>query len=198
MQNPPSKPPQIKPLRLGLNVTAQIGIVAGIVLMINYIGFNRYARWDISRYNKYALSGLSKRFLKSLKKEVKLYVFFSPGSQSAGAELFGDVQNLLKEYEAAGHRKIQLEMVDPYRNLTRARELQVKYNFGSEENLAILDYQGRTKTLRVADMAECGPPGRFDDPPQVKAFSGEQLITSALVQLAENTATRIGYVAGQG
>jgi len=198
MQNPPSKPPQIKRLRIGLNVTAQIAIVTGIVFMINYIGFNRYARWDISRYNKYALSGLSKRFLKSLKKEVKLYVFFSPGSQSAGAELFGDVQNLLKEYEAAGHRKIQVEMVDPYRNLTRARELQAKYNFGSEENLVILEYQGRKKVLRVADMAVYGPPGMFGDTPQVKAFSGEQLITSALIQLVEETGIRIGYVTGQG
>src|SRR5215467_14938973 len=101
MQNLPSKPPQIKRLRIGLNVAAQIAIVAGIVFMINYIGFNRYARWDISRYNKYALSGLTKRFLKSLKKEVKIYVFFSPSSHTAGAELYGDVQNLLKEYAAA-------------------------------------------------------------------------------------------------
>jgi len=198
MEPPASQPADIKRLRIGLNVIAQIAIVTAIVLMINYIGFNRYARWDISRYNKYALSELTKRFLKSLKKEVKIYVFFSPGSRTAGAELYGDVQNLLKEYEAAGRRKIQVEMVDPYRNLTRARELQVKYNFGSEENLAVLDYQGRTKILRVADMAEYDPPGMFGDRPQVKAFSGEQLITSALIQLVENTGTRIGYVTGQG
>jgi ABC-2 type transport system permease protein len=198
MERPASQPADIKRLRIGLNVIAQIAIVTTIVLMINYIGFNRYARWDISRYNKYALSELTKRFLKSLKKEVKIYVFFSPSSQTAGAELYGDVQNLLKEYEAAGHRKIQVEMVDPYRNLTRARELQVKYNFGSEENLTVLDYQGRTKILRVADMAEYGPPGMFGDTPQAKAFSGEQLITSALIQLVENTVTKIGYVTGQG
>ncbi len=198
MERPASQSADIKRLRIGLNVMAQIAIVTAIVLMINYIGFNRYVRWDISRYNKYALSELTKRFLKSLKKEVKIYVFFSPGSRTAGAELYGDVQNLLKEYEAAGRRKIQVEMVDPYRNLTRARELQVKYNFGSEENLAVLEYQGRTKILRVADMAEYDPPGMFGDRPQVKAFSGEQLITSALIQLVENTGTRIGYVTGQG
>jgi len=198
MERPAPQPADIKRLRIGLNVIAQIAIVTAIVLMINYIGFNRYARWDISRYNKYALSELTKRFLKSLKKEVKIYVFFSPSSRTAGAELYGDVQNLLKEYEAAGRRKIQVDLVDPYRNLTRARELQVKYNFGSEENLAILDYQGRTKILRVADMAEYGPPGMFGDTPQVKAFRGEQLLTSALIQLVENTGTRIGYVTGQG
>ena len=84
-----------------------------IVLMINYIGFNRYKRWDLSRYNKYALSELSKKFLKSLKKEVKIYVFFAPTSQSAGSELYYDLQNLFKEYEFAGKRKIQVETCRP-------------------------------------------------------------------------------------
>jgi len=198
MASPASKPGDIKRWPIALNVVTQIAIVAAIVLMINYIGFNRYTRWDISRYNKYALSELTKRFLKSLKKEVKIYVFFSPSSQSAGAELYGDVQNLLKEYEAAGRRKIRVELVDPYRNVTRARELQVKFNFGSEENLLILDYQDRKKILRVADMAEYGPPGMFGDTPTIKAFSGEQLITSALIQLVEDAGARIGYVTGHG
>jgi ABC-type uncharacterized transport system len=198
MASPDFKSGDIKRLPIALNVVAQIAIFAAIVLMINYVGFNRYTRWDISRSNKYALSELTRKFLKSLKKEVKIYVFFSPSSQTAGAELYGDVQNLLKEYEAAGRRKIRVETVDPYRNLTRARELQVKFNFGSEENLVILDYEGRNKILRVADMAEYGPPGMFNDTPQVKAFSGEQLVTSALIQLVEGAGAKIGYVTGQG
>ena len=122
MANPPSKPAGIKRLRIGANVVLQTIIIALIVLMINYLGFNRYQRWDLSRSNKYALSELTKKFLKSLKKEVKVYVFFSPTSQSAGSELYYDLQNLLKEYEFAGKRKVRIETIDPYRNLTRTRE----------------------------------------------------------------------------
>ena len=136
---------------------------------------------------------MTKRFLKSLKKEVNIYVFFSPTSQGAGAELYYDLQNLLKEYEFAGKRKIQIETVDPYRNLTRTRELQVKFNFGADENLVILDYQNRKKILRVADMAEYDPPGMFSETPQVKAFRGEQIITSALIELTEDKETKIGF-----
>src|SRR5438477_13129158 len=109
MASPDFKSGEIKRLPIALNVVAQIAIIAAIVLMINYVGFNRYTRWDISRSNKYALSELTKKFLKILKKEVKIYVFFSPSSQTAGAELYGDVHNLLKEYEAAGRRKIRVE-----------------------------------------------------------------------------------------
>ncbi|MBV8142659.1 MAG: Gldg family protein, partial [Verrucomicrobia bacterium] len=143
MSHPPSKPAGLKRWRIGANVLFQTIIVGVIVLMINYIGFNRYKRWDLSRSNKYALSELTKKFLRSLKKDVKIYVFFSPTSQSAGSELYYDLQNLLKEYEFAGRRKVQVENIDPYRNLTRTRELQLKYNFAAAENLVILDYENR-------------------------------------------------------
>jgi ABC-type uncharacterized transport system len=198
MANPPSKPAGIKRLHIGANVVLQTIIVAVIVLMINYLGFSRYKRWDLSRYNKYALSELTKKFLKSLKKEVNIYVFFSPTSQSTGAELYYDLQNLLKEYQFAAKRKIQIENIDPYRNLTRTRELQVKYNFGADENLVILDYQDRKKILRVADMAEYDPPGMFSETPQVRAFRGEQIITSALIELTEDKETKIGFITGHG
>jgi ABC-type uncharacterized transport system len=198
MAHPPSKPPSIGRWRIGANVVLQTILIAVIVLMINYVGFNRYKRWDLSRYNKYALSELSKKLLKSLKKEVKIYVFFSPTSQSAGSELYYDLQNLLKEYEFSGKRKVRIENIDPYRNLTRTRELQVKYNFGADENLVILDYQNRKKILRVAEMAEYDPPGMFSETPRVRSFRGEQIITSALIELIEDKETKIGFVSGHG
>jgi hypothetical protein len=198
MSNRPSKPAGIKRLRIGANVASQIILVATIVLMINYLGFNRYKRWDLSGYNKYALTELTKKILKSLKKEVKIYIFFSPTSQSSGSELYYDLQNLLKEYEFAGKRKVQIETIDPYRNLTRTRELQVKFNFGADENLVILDYQGRKKILRVADMAEYDPPGMFSETPQVRAFRGEQVLTSALIELTEDKEIKIGFITGHG
>ena len=198
MANPPSKPAGIQRLRIGANVVLQTIIIGVIVLMINYVGFNRYKRWDLSVYNKYALSELTKRFLKTLKKDVNIYVFFSPTSQGAGAELYYDLQNLLKEYEFAGKRKVHIETVDPYRNLTRTRELQVKFNFGADENLVILDYQNRKKILRVANMADYDPPGMFSETPQIRAFRGEQIITSALIELTEDKETRIGFISGHG
>jgi hypothetical protein len=198
MANPPSKPAGIRRLRIGANVVLQTIIIAVIVLMINYVGFSRYKRWDLSGYNKYALSELTKRFLKTLKKEVNIYVFFSPTSQGAGAELYYDLQNLLKEYEFAGKRKVHIETIDPYRNLTRTREVQVKFNVGANENLVILDYQNRKKILRVANMAEYDPPGMFSETPQIRAFRGEQIITSALIELTEDKETRIGFISGHG
>ena len=191
--------PRIKRFRIAANVAAQITILAAIVLMINYLGFNRYARWDLSRNSRYALSPLTKKFLESLKKEVRIFVFFSPTTRNTpGPDLYDDVQNLLKEYEFAAKRKLRVENIDPYRDLTRARELQERYKFGTNENLIILEYQGRKKFIPVTDLAEYDASGMFNNAQEISAFKGEQVITGALIELVEDRQTKIGLVTGQG
>ncbi len=188
-------------VRTAVNVAAQISLAVLIVLMLNYLSFNRFARWDLSRNSKYALTGLTRKFLSSLKKEVKIYVFFSStATKSPGAELYNDVESLLKEYEYAGKRHIRVETVDPYRDITRARELQEKFRFGSNDNIIILDCEGRQKTIRAVDLADYGSSGMFDDSqtPEIKDFKGEQALTGALIELVQDKAPKVGMVVGHG
>ena len=186
-------------VRTAANVVVQIVLAILIVLMVNYLSFNRFGRWDLSRTSKYALSGLTRKFLGSLKKEVKIYVFFSStGTKSPGAELYNDVENLLKEYEYAGKRHVRVETVDPYRNITRARELQEKFRFGSNDNIIVLDCDGRQKTIRAVDLADYGSSDMFDDneAPEVKNFKGEQVLTSALIELIQDKTPKLGMIVG--
>ncbi|HEX3443234.1 MAG TPA: GldG family protein [Chthoniobacterales bacterium] len=186
-------------VRTAVNVVAQIALATLIVLMLNYLSFNRFARWDLSRNGKYALSGLTRKFLGSLKKEVKIYVFFSStGTKSPGAELYNDVENLLKEYQYAGKRHVRVETIDPYRDITRARELQEKFRFGSNDNIIILDCDGRQKTIRAVDLADYGSSEMFDDnkAPEIKSFKGEQVLTSALIELTQDKTPKVGLIVG--
>ncbi len=186
-------------VRTAANVVVQIALATLIVLMLNYLSFSRFGRWDLSRTSKYALSGLTRKFLGSLKKEVKIYVFFSStGTKSPGAELYNDVENLLKEYEYAGKRHLRVETVDPYRNITRARELQEKFRFGSNDNIIVLDCDGRQKTIRAVDLADYGSSDMFDDneAPEVKNFKGEQVLTSALIELIQDKTPKLGMIVG--
>ena len=94
---------------------------------------------------------MTRRVLGSLKKDVRIYVFFSPnGKKSPGGDLFEDTEALLKEYEYAGKRRVHVETIDPYRNLSRTRELQDRYKFGPNDNLIILDYDGKQKNIPAA------------------------------------------------
>src|SRR5579884_2464690 len=136
-------------LTIGFNVVAQILLVLFLVAVVNAIAFKHYRRWDFSRDQKYTLSDKTKRVLDTLKAKMRITVFFSPNTP-----ITTDVQNLLTEYKYAGHGKIDVENIDPERNLSRAKELFDKYKVVTDESLLVLDYDGRNKAVKASEMAD--------------------------------------------
>src|SRR4051812_1311052 len=188
----PDKPQKIHRVRIGVNVIVQVALLLFLAIMANYLGFEHYRRWDLSREKKYALSDKTKRFLETIKGKVRVTVFFSPNNP-----IGQDVQSLLTEYQYAARGRIDVENIDPERNLSRAKELFDKYKVVSEESLVILDYDNRNKTVKASDMAEVdqGNP-MLGEPPKITAFKGEQAITSAMIDLVEGKKNALGYVLG--
>ena len=178
--------------RIGLNVLVQIVLILFLLALVNSYGFRHYARWDLSREQKYALSDKTKRFLDTLKGKMRITVFFSPSTP-----ITTDVQNLLTEYQYAGKGKIDVEHIDPDRNLSRAKELFDKYKVVTDESLLVLDYDGRNKTVKASEMADVDQSGMaLGEGPRVAAFKGEQAITSAMIDLVEGKKKILGYVTG--
>src|SRR6266481_3357494 len=179
-------------LRIGFNVLVQIVLILFVVAMVNSFAFKHYARWDFSRDQKYALSDKTKRFLNTLKSKMRITVFFAPNTP-----ITGDVQNLLTEYQYAGKGKVDVEHIDPERNLSRAKELFDKYKVVTDESLLVLDYEGRNKTVKATEMADIDQSGMaFGECPRVAAFKGEQAITSAMMDLVEGKKKPLAYVLG--
>src|SRR5437879_3022878 len=183
---------KIHRVQIGFNVLAQIVLILFLAAMVNSIAFKHYKRWDFSRDQKYALSDKTKRFLKTLKGKMRVTIFFSPNTTIAV-----DVQNLLTEYQYAGNGKIDIEHIDPERNLSRAKELFDKYKVVSDESLLVLDYEGRNKTVKASEMADIDQSGMaLGEGPRVAAFKGEQAITSAVMDLVEGKKKTLAYVLG--
>jgi len=179
-------------IRIGFNVLVQIVLILFVVAMVNSFAFKHYARWDFSRDQKYALSDKTKRFLDTLKNKMRITVFFAPNTP-----ITGDVQNLLTEYQYAGKGKVDVEHIDPERNLSRAKELFDKYKVVTDESLLVLDYDGRNKTVKASEMADIDQSGMaLGEGPRVAAFKGEQAITSAMMDLVEGKKKTLGYVTG--
>ena len=179
-------------IRIGLNVVVQIVLILFLAAMVNSLAFKHYTRWDFSRDQKYAFSDKTKRFLDTLKGKMRITVFFSPSTP-----ISADLQNLLTEYQYAGKGKIDVEQIDPERNLSRAKELFDKYKVVTDESLLVLDYDGRNKTVKASEMAEIDQSGMaLGEGPRVAAFKGEQAITSAMIDLVEGKKKILGYVLG--
>ena len=183
---------KIRRIRIGFNVLAQIVLILFLVAMVNAIAFKHYARWDFSRDQKYALSDKTKRLLDTLKGKMRITVFFPPSTP-----ITPDVQNLLTEYQYAGKGKIDIEHIDPERNLSRAKELFDKYKVVTDEPLLIVDYEGRNKTVKASEMADIDQSGMaMGEGPRIAAFKGEQAITSAIIDIVEGKKKILGYVLG--
>jgi ABC-type uncharacterized transport system len=183
---------KIQRLQIGVNLLIQLILIFFLVSAVNWIGFRHYKRWDVSRDQKYALSDKTKRFLDTIKGKVRITVFFSPNTP-----ITVDVANLLTEYQYAAKGKIDVENIDPQRNLSRAKELFDKYKVVSDESLLVIDYDGRNKTVKASEMAEMDTSGMaFGEGPRVTSFKGEQAITTAMIDLVEGKKNTIGYITG--
>ena len=189
---PQGRPKKIRRVQIGLNVLAQIILLLFLAAMVNSIAFKHYQRWDFSRDQKYALSDKTKRFLRTIKGKMRVIVFFSPSTP-----ITADVQNLLTEYQYAGKGRIDIERIDPERNLSRAKEMFDKYKVVSDESLLVIDYEGRNKAVKASEMAEIDQSGMaFGEGPRVAAFKGEQAITSAMMDVVQDKKNTLGYVLG--
>src|SRR5436190_3065273 len=187
-----ARPKKIGRVQIGFNVLAQIILLLFLAAMVNSIAFKHYERWDFSRDQKYALSDKTKRFLRTIKGKMRVIVFFSPSTP-----ITADVQNLLTEYQYAGKGKIDIERIDPERNLSRAKEMFDKYKVVSDESLLVIDYEGRNKTVKASEMAEIDQSGMaYREGPRVGAFKGEQAITSAMMDVVQGKKNTLGYVLG--
>src|ERR1051325_6396454 len=139
MADEPKKPrarsgKKIGRIRIGLNVVVQVVLVLFLVAMLNSFAFKHYARWDFSRDQKYALSDKTRRFLDTLKNKMRITIFFPPSTP-----ISTDVQNLLTEYQYAGKGKVDIEHIDPERNLSRAKKLFDKYKVVTDEPLLVVE-----------------------------------------------------------
>jgi hypothetical protein len=186
----PDKPKKIHRVRIGVNVIVQVALLLFLAIMSNYLGFEHYRRWDLSRDQKYALSDKTKRFLATIKDKMRITVFFS-----ADNLLSQDVQSLLIEYQYAARGKIDIEYVDPYRSPSRGQAVVDKYKILNNESQLILDYDNRNKSVKGSEIAEIDQSGEFA---RITAFKGEQAITSAMIDLVEGKKNVIGYVLGHG
>ncbi len=202
MPNDASASPPAPPVRSwhpGRGAMLQIVLAAVLLAAVNYAGFHYYGRWDWSRSQKYQLSDMTRRVLRDLPDKATVYVVFSPTGSGPGYEIFGDVTNLLKEYQLAQRDKVHVEFVDPMRNPTRARELQARLQFDGEENLLVVETAGRTKFLTVTDLADYDFSRMMaGEPPRVAAFKGEQALTGALVELGSEKPRTVYFLQGQG
>lgn len=184
---------------IGMRLLVQVLCVIFLVIAANVIGFQYFARGDFSRSQKFALAEQTKQVLRQLQKDVKIIAYFSGQTGGLEASLYPDVQNLLREYEFSGRDRVEVELVSPARDLSRARELQTNYELAGDQNVLIIDYAGEVALVPVIEMGDFDLSGvAMGEPARLVAFSGEQALTGALFGLLNPTRQLVYVLEGHG
>jgi ABC-type uncharacterized transport system involved in gliding motility auxiliary subunit len=178
-------------VRTGM-LSAAVLLTAALLLIANYFGWKYHKRFDWTGSELYSLSEKTRNVLEELDKDVRFVVFLSPEQQ----DLYEPVRELLARYEAAS-RRIDVEMVDPEKNPVKAQQLVQRYGVTST-GVVVESGQDR-RVIDSADLAELDFSGvQMGQGPEMSAFKGEQLFTSAILQLAEGRKPKILFTTGHG
>ncbi len=121
---------------LRANIVLFIGIVLGIMVLINYLSYKHNKRFDTTAIGKYSLSDQTKKLLKSLPDSLKIIMFDKPGTAERAK-----AKELLSEYSYYSH-KLSFEFIDPDQQPAIATKYGVQ-RYGT----ITLEFQGRTQNL---------------------------------------------------
>lgn len=173
-------------------LSAAVLLVAALFLLVNYLGWKYHHRFDWTAGGVYSLSDKSRNVVQELKRDVEFVVFIAPGQ-----DLYEPVREILSQYDAASQR-ITVRYFDPERNPVEAQQLVQKYKVSSTGQVVVVSGQDK-RVIDSADLAEFDYSGmQMGQPPKMTGFKGEQLFTSALLQLAEGRKPKILFTTGHG
>jgi hypothetical protein len=172
-----------------------------ILVMVNYLAFRHYERFDWTSEGMYTLSDKSRSVVKALKEDVTVYLFMSRNEPA-----FTDTDELLQRYRAVSQHVV-VQYIDPDREPGEFEVLSQR--FGVKQGVNELG-ETRVNVAAVVAMGDkkwhvdrddlvgfdMGPmPGVDDVEINIKA---EQSLTGAFVQVQSGRPTKVCATRGHG
>ena len=173
---------------------AAIALGIALVIGVNWLGSRHWwhADWTKTRIN--SLSTTTRKIVKGLKKPVRITVFMEQESP-----LSAPVRGVLDGYRALSPGNIQVEYLDPKRNLVRAQAAARELG-GIRVNTVVFRSGDRKKYVEEDKLADYdfASAQLSRSTPAIKAFKGEEAFTSAILAVTESRTPRVYFSAGHG
>ncbi len=195
----PRKARKIHRLRISANVGLQIFLLAVLVFIANYLGARHFERWDLSRGQKYSLSEKTTSLLEELEEPVEIIIRLRATSRIAD-----DVGDLIREMQFIAGDNLQVETMNPELDISREQELQADYAFRQGSDLVLVrnprnDQHRFVYENEMIELAPLDPYQAMADQkaePDIAAFTGEQKIVSALIEVLEERQPKVYFTQG--
>ena len=171
---------------------AAVVLTVVLLIMVNWLGARHWARADWTSNRIYSLSEKTLNILEDLDQPVQAIVFMVPGSP-----LFEQARELLTRYEAASNL-ITVELIDPDKQPLRTRQLADQFGI-SVADTVVFTAGDRSKYVTSSEMAEMDYSRmQMGQAPQMRAFTGEEAFTSAIVSIVSSSVPKVYFTTGHG
>ncbi len=169
------------------HVLFQIVLVLVIFGQLNYLSCKRHATWDLTQNRKFTLQETTKNVVKGLETDVRIVMAFLGSS-----ELFLDAKGLVTRYGQVGGDNVNVEILDLSRSKDRLAELRDEFGLQfSRDQIVLISGEGRIKTINAEELVR-----RDATTNRVKEFKGEEMLTSALLEVTEKQQRKVYLVGG--
>jgi len=178
---------RIERYRTAALVVVQIVLILVVFAQLNYLSCRRHSTWDLTQNRRFTISDTTRTYLESLGSEVNIVMAFLGTS-----DLHSEVKGLVAEYDRVGGDRVTAEFLDLSRSRARLAELKDKYQlqFGGDQ-IVIFGESGRIKTISAEELVS-----RDSNSGRVVEFKGEEVLTSALLEVTEQRQRKIYLITG--
>lgn len=173
-----------------------VAIVIGIMVALNYLSYQLFARIDLTSNKDYSISPASKDLVRNLDDIVNIKMYFSKELPGQLASVRQEVADVLDEYRAYSGGKISVESIDPADD----PELQKKlYSLGIQE----AQFQTFEKDKMQIQKGYLAIVIQFGDKTEVlpvvqNTENLEYQLTLAIRKVSSGETVRIGFLSSNG
>ncbi len=195
--SPTHDPTQGQRRRLVHGSLLGVGVLLALLLfgMVNYLSMRHYKRMDWTASKIYTLSEKSLQVASQVDQEVEVVMIRGIGGED---EVMMAAEELLSHYVAANPTFLKKRVVDLVRDRLEAQQLVQEYEI-SEDIAIILATAEERRFIGRSDLAQYDYSGvQFGQQPVMQAFTGEEAITRALLELVEEHQPKVVFTRGHG
>jgi ABC-type uncharacterized transport system involved in gliding motility auxiliary subunit len=175
--------------------TFQFILVCSLFVGLNTLSITHFNRYDITENRKYGLSPETISYIHELNEPIRIIVTKSTDDKDSDlSDYYTDIENLVREYEYEsrknGNSHIQSEVINVFQQSRLAQGLVEEFGI-NKPNLVIFASENKHRVITPDEVY------RMEDQKK-SAFRGEQIFTSALLDVSGSDGNTIYFMKGHG
>lgn len=118
-------------------------IILGILAVVNFLSYQIFHRWDLTRNKDYTISDSTKKAISKLDDIVSIKAYFSKNLPADIINLPQEVSDILEEYQTYSHGNVKYELIEPADDDQTMRDLytqgipQIQFNIVEKDKVQL-------------------------------------------------------------